>query len=198
LIRFVCDPDGKIVPDVSRKLPGRGVWVSASRAAVSAAVATDAFSKSLKRKVAASADLPGLVEELLTRRALASLSLANKAGLVVAGFVKVESAVAKDDITALLHAAEAAPDGIRKLDRKYTTVAGDIGREPIVFRHFKNAELSLALGRENVVHAAVKRGGAGDTFVKEAKRLVHYGAGPSTGAGQMPRCDVRVLDTGRE
>src|SRR5690606_38506391 len=91
LIRFVPGPDGQIVPDVGRRLPGRGVWVTAERGAVAEAVKRKAFSKGLKRQVTAAADLPDLVERLLMKRATDALSLANKAGLVTTGFTRVEA-----------------------------------------------------------------------------------------------------------
>ncbi len=83
LLRFVVDPSGAIVPDLARKLPGRGVWVTADKASVAAAVKANAFAKSLKRQVTVAPDLPDRVESLFVKRALEALSLANKAGLVV-------------------------------------------------------------------------------------------------------------------
>ena len=86
LIRFVLAPDGSIVPDLARRLPGRGVWVAATRDTVAAAVRQKAFAKSLKQQVSMPDDLPGLVERLLVKRVGEALSLTNKAGLLVAGF----------------------------------------------------------------------------------------------------------------
>ena len=94
LIRFVAGPDGAIVPDLARRLPGRGVWVDATRQAVAAAVRQKAFARSLKRQVSVPADLADLVERLMARRLAEALSIANKAGLVVAGFAKVEELIA--------------------------------------------------------------------------------------------------------
>ena len=99
-------------PDLARKLPGRGVWVSCERAHVATAVKTKAFARSLKRPVTVPADLADSVEALLLRRALAALSMANKAGLVLAGFAKIDAAIAAGEVRALLHAAEAAADGM--------------------------------------------------------------------------------------
>src|SRR5882724_10434331 len=111
LIRFVAGPDGAIVPDLARRLPGRGVWVDATRQAVAVAVRKGAFGRSLKRQVSVSSDLPAHVERLMTRRLVDALSIANKAGLVVAGFAKVDEKIMREKATALVHAADAAADG---------------------------------------------------------------------------------------
>src|ERR1700704_234923 len=86
LIRFVAGPDGAIVPDLARRLPGRGVWVDATREAVAAAVRKGVFTRSLKRQISIPSDLPATVERLMARRVADALSITNKAGLVVAGF----------------------------------------------------------------------------------------------------------------
>jgi uncharacterized protein len=167
LIRFVADPDGNLIPDLRRRLPGRGVWVEATEQRVTHAVSTKAFARGLKRPVTVPADLPATVERLIRERCLAALALANKAGRVVLGFAKVESALDKPTIAALLHAVEAADDGCRKLDRKLPPAT-----KPL--RMFTSAELSLAMGRGNVVHAALIKGGASGKFLEEAERLTRY------------------------
>ena len=93
LIRFVAGPDRAIVPDLARRLPGRGVWVDATRDAVAEAVRRKAFARSLKQNVSVPADLPDLVERLLQKRLAEAVSIANKAGLLVAGFAKVEELI---------------------------------------------------------------------------------------------------------
>jgi predicted RNA-binding protein YlxR (DUF448 family) len=174
LIRFVLGPDGLMVPDLANQLPGRGVWVCCDRQAVSAAVRLKAFSRSLRRQADASADLTNLVERLMVRRALDALSLANKAGLVVAGFTRVEAAVSTGEATLLMHGAEAADDGVDKLDRKFRAVARELGRPAPIIRVLTIEQLSLAIGRANVVHAALRNGGATANFLKEATRLTRY------------------------
>lgn len=196
LVRFVAAPDGSIVPDLARKLPGRGVWVSCERAHVATAVKTKAFARSLKRPVTVPADLADSVEALLLRRALAALSMANKAGLVLAGFVKIDAAIAAGEVRALLHAAEAAADGMAKLDRKLAAVAAARGVTPLHFNSFPGHELSLALGRANVVHAALKSGGATGQFTLEAGRLARYRSNEARAAGQSGG-PQRDLDTER-
>ncbi|MDX2157684.1 MAG: RNA-binding protein [Hyphomicrobiaceae bacterium] len=190
LIRFVADPSGSIVPDVARRLPGRGVWVRLDRATVEKAAQINVFARSLRRKVAVLDGLGDLVEALLRRRAVEALSLANKAGLVVAGFTKVDVATGRGEVVVLLHASDAAEDGAGRLDRKLAAVAA--GEEkanceaPAVVTDLTSAELSLALGRQNVVHAALRAGGAAIHFLNEAGRLKRYRANSHGDAGRPP------------
>lgn len=180
LIRFVVNPEGAIVPDLSCKLPGRGVWVRGDADTVGEAARSNAFARSLKRSVTVPEGLAGQVEALMRRRALEALSLANKAGLLVTGFAKVDTAVGRGDAAALLHAAEASADGSGKLDRKMKAVLGHIAEETgeklelHIVNQFDSTELSLATGRLNVVHAALTRGGATEKFLREAGRLKRY------------------------
>lgn len=179
LIRFVLGPDSQVFPDLANRLPGRGVWVSCDRHAVAAAVTSKAFARSLRRQAAASADLPDLVEQLMVRRALEALSLANKAGRVVAGFTRVVNAIVAGETALLVHGAEASDDGVDKLDRKFQAVARQWGRPVPVVRELTVAQLSLAMGRANVVHAALSKGGATANFLKEAMRLARFRLGQS-------------------
>lgn len=174
MIRFAVGPDGAIVPDLACRLPGRGVWVTAERSAVEKAVRGGAFARSLKRQVKAADDLAVQVETMLRKRVLAALALANKAGQVVAGFAKVEAAVGSGKAAALVHAREAASDGAGKLDRRHAAIAAATERKAVVVRDLDNAELSLALGRPHVVHAALIIGGASTNFIKEAERHRRY------------------------
>lgn len=167
LVRFVIGPDGAVVPDLKRKLPGRGLWITGTRAAVEQAVKRNVFARGFKRDVKAAADLADLVDRLLERSALDALGIAAKAGLVPAGFSKVEAALDKGVVLALIHAAEAAPDGKRKL-------APSNGSRTVVIEHFSGAQLDLALDRPNVVHAALLAGPGGETFLVRAARLARY------------------------
>jgi len=177
LIRFVAAPDGTIVPDLARRLPGRGVWISAERAAVASAVKGKAFQKSLRRAVKVAADLDLVVDKLLVRRATEALSIANKAGLVTAGFDKIDAAIGRGEVAVLLHGSEAAQDGRGKLDRKFKAVSEGRGQEATVTDLFTVEQISLAIGRPSVVHAALKRGGATDRFLNEVQRLMRYRTG---------------------
>lgn len=174
LIRFVPGPDGTIVPDLARKLPGRGVWVGCEAATLAAAVARKSFAKALKRQINIPSDLVEQVERLLVGRAVAALSIANKAGLLVTGFSKLDAELGKGGVTILVHATEAAADGCAKLDRKWKAVAADLGRAPRIVKELTIAQLDLATGRENVVHAGLSAGGATERFSIEAERLGRY------------------------
>jgi len=168
LIRFVVGPDGTVVPDVKRKLPGRGAWVTATRAAVGTAVKRNAFARAFKRQVGVPPVLVDETERLLNQAALDALSIAAKAGLVETGFAKTEAALQHKRVAAVLQAREAAPDGVRKLAaaaRRRT----EPGTLPVLL--FTNAELDLALGRTNVIHAALLAGPASEALLARYRCL---------------------------
>lgn len=173
MIRFVVGPDGTLVPDLKQKLPGRGAWVTATRAALRTALARKAFARSFRREVKAGPDLAGLTETLLERAALDALAMAGKARRVTAGFVRVESALLNEPVIALIHARDAAPDGVRKLE----AVRRHSERNIPVHDGYSSAQLDLALGRPNVVHAALLAGSESDTYMARAQRLARFRAG---------------------
>lgn len=173
MIRFVVGPGAIVVPDIRRKLPGRGVWVMARSGHVAEAVKRQAFSRGFKTKVAASESLAAEVEALLTKDCLQALSLASKAGQVVSGFAKVEEAIASGAIAGLVHAADCGADGMRKLGRSLRRRYGDERARPRV-ELFRSGQLDLALGRANVIHAALKQGAASSAFLARADRLRRY------------------------
>ncbi len=280
LIRFVRAPDGTVTPDLANKLPGRGVWVTLERGMVEKAIRQNAFARGLKQPVQVPEDLAGLIERLLRQRCVAALAIANKAGLVVAGFAKVDAAIGKGRLAALVHASEAAADGSAKLDRRLiavyrdglstksrleeantpavadaattANVTADAVPEaqandafdpvrgpdavagagatlpveavaaspvetflaekldeaapvaetsvksqeaapaprpegPVIVGDLATDELSLALGRENVVHAALSKGGAARYFLNEVERLRRYRSNPQVAEGRPPR-----------
>jgi predicted RNA-binding protein YlxR (DUF448 family) len=175
LIRYVVGPDGEVVADLKSKLPGRGLWVTASRDAVMEAVKRKAFARGFKRDIRLPADLADRTERLLQRAVVDALAIAGKAGLVAAGFAKTEAALEHGEAVAVLHAAGAAPDGIRKL------AAASRRREPaapvVVVGFLEAAELDLALNRPNVVHAALLAGPASETFLARCRRLERFRTG---------------------
>jgi predicted RNA-binding protein YlxR (DUF448 family) len=176
LIRFVVAPDGTVVADLKRKLPGRGLWVSASRATVAEAVRRNQFSRGFKRDIRASKTLPEDTESLLVRGVIEALAMAAKAGQAVSGFGKVEDALREGPVAALLHASDGAADGIRKLDaiaRQRTGNIGESGDFPTL-TILTSAQLDLALSRSNVIHAALLAGPAGKTFLSRSQILVRY------------------------
>ena len=186
LIRFVAGPDGAIVPDLARRLPGRGVWVDATREAVAVAARKGAFARSLKRQISVPPDLPAMVERLMARRLADALSIAKKAGLVVAGFAKVDELITRQRAAVLVHAADAAADGVAKLDRKFKALADVEGKSAPIIRELTSAEMSLAMGRPNVIHAAAAGGGATHRLIEEARRLRRYRLGQEPGGGVQP------------
>lgn len=180
LIRFVVAPSGEVVPDIKRKLPGRGLWISASRQTVAEAVRRHHFNRGFKRDVRVNPALAEETDALLARSAIDALGIAAKAGQVVSGFAKVEAALsqrqARTGLAALIHASDGAPDGIRKLDALARPNAGDPGQAPTfpIISCLTSAELDLALGRSNVIHAAVLAGPASRTFLSRSQTLVRY------------------------
>ena len=172
LIRFVVGPDGEAVPDLKGRLPGRGVWVTATPEALDEAVKRKAFARGFKREVRLPADLAGRTALLLEASVLDALAIAGKAGQVVTGFVKVENALLRETVRALLHAAEAAPDGVRKLDAALRR--SERAETVAVTRILRSAQLDLALGRPNVVHAALLAGPSTDTFLARLWRWQRF------------------------
>lgn len=177
MIRFVVAPDGAVIADVKRNLPGRGIWITATRQALADAIKRNAFARGFKRDVTVGPALVETAEKLLVRATLDALAIAGKAGCVAAGSGKVESAIARGQVVALLHASDAASDGIRKLDAALRRQFGDTASEVAIVDAFTTAQLDLALGRSNVVHAALLAGPASDTFLARLKRLEHFRAG---------------------
>jgi len=177
LIRFVIGPQGEVVPDLKARLPGRGVWVSAARNAVALAVKRKSFARAFRREVVVPAELAARVEDLLARAALDALAMAGKAGQAVSGFTKVEEALRQDHIMGIVHASDAAPDGIRKIGQILRQTHG-AGPDSIpVITAFMSAQLDLALGRPNVIHAALLAGPASTTFTARSLRLERFRTG---------------------
>jgi len=177
LIRFVVGPGGEAIPDIKSKLPGRGVWVTATREALEDAIKRKAFARGFKRDVRLPADLAARTDRLLEQAVLDALAMAHKAGLVAAGFNRAAAALERENAVALLHSVAASPDGVRKLE-----AAGRHrpSREVPLIEFLTSAQLDLALGRPNVVHAALLAGPASDTLLSRSRRLERFRAG---GAG---------------
>jgi uncharacterized protein len=192
MIRFVVGPDGEAIPDLKRKLPGRGVWVTATQDALSDALKRKALARGFKREVRLPADLVARTGQLLERAALDALAMAGKAGLVATGFTRVEAALAQEKVIALLHAAEAAADGIRKLDAAWRRRPE---RGPIItIGLLTSAQLDLALGRPNVIHAALLAGPSSDTFLARLRRLERFRSGEPSRPGKSTRLEMDTDD----
>jgi len=179
MIRFVVGPHGEAVPDVKRKLPGRGIWVTATRAAIEDAVKRNVFARGFKRDVRVARDLAAQTERMIERAALEALAIAGKAGTVVSGFSRVEKALGGNNILALIHAVDAGDDGKRKLAAALQRNTTGESREIVMIDAFFGAQLDLALNRPNVVHAALLSGPGSETFLARVARLTRFRAGSS-------------------
>ncbi|MDI7862935.1 RNA-binding protein [Rhizobiaceae bacterium n13] len=190
LIRFVAGPDGTVVPDLKRQLPGRGCWVKAERPLVDRAVSRKLFGRALKTEVKADADLGATVDRLLVAQLAGMMHMARKAGQFVTGSAKVDLAVRSGAAIAVFHAVDAAADGVRKIDqaRKAWHLGMETEAEIPSFRVFSEAEMEELMGQNAFIHACALAGQAGEGVVKRANLLEQYRNGGQSratgGAGQ--------------
>ena len=161
LIRLALGPDGQVAPDVRARAPGRGAWIGVDRPALEAARAKGKLKAALARAfktgdVAVPADLGEKIETALRRAALDRLGLEAKAGNLVTGSDRIDTAARRGQVALLIHAGDASQEGRRKLDQAWRVGRDEegSGRQGLVLP-VGRAILSLALGRENVVHAAI-------------------------------------------
>ncbi|MBD8066398.1 RNA-binding protein [Devosia sp. PTR5] len=180
LVRFAVSPDGLIVPDVDARAEGRGVWITLSHEAVAEAVRKKAFARSLKSAVEVPDDLADLTKLRLEQRLLSALGMARKAGQFITGATKVRSALEANEVVALLTASDAAEDGRNKMAGTLRALnharreQGFAGAEVPHFELLSSAQMGLALGLENVIHAALTTGAAAQSAVEKARRLAQY------------------------
>lgn len=204
LIRFVLGPDGMIVPDTDNKAEGRGVWITLSRDAVEQAVKKKAFVKSLKTEVKVPDDLAGLTQLRLEQRFLSALGMCRKAGQFVSGATKVRALLGTGDLIALLTATDASPDGRSKMVGPLKALhyaAEEEGIEGFSVPHFEllsSEQMGLALGLENVIHAALTKGAAARSALAKARRLALYSAKPGQNDSGRPAVDAEILSNGME
>jgi predicted RNA-binding protein YlxR (DUF448 family) len=176
LIRFAAAPDGSVVPDVAAKLPGRGLWVEATKSAIAKAVDKKLFARAAKAQVTATADLADRVEKALVTRMIGDLGIARRSGALVLGFDNVlRDLMGPKPPKALIEAFDGASDGKRKL----YAAAHRLELKCVVIEALTSAELGLALGRENVIHAAVQPGGFADRLILDAERLSGFRSRPT-------------------
>lgn len=182
LVRFVVGPDGSIVPDVEARAEGRGVWITLSHACVAEAVKKKAFARSLKAQVSVADDLAELTRLRLEQRLLSALGMARKAGQFVTGATKVKTALQSGQALALITATDAAEDGRNKMLGALKALnharreAGISGPGLPHFESLSSVQMGLALGLENVIHAALTTGAAAQSAVDKANRLARYNA----------------------
>ncbi len=182
LIRFVVAPDGTVVPDLRRRLPGRGVWVTADADHVARAERKGLLTRAFEGPSHVEPGLVERVDRLLLAAAIGALALARKAGSLVAGTAKVEAALARDPVVGLIHAAEAGADGTAKLDSAARRRFGE-GGLPII-RLLTGEDLDLAFGRTNVIHAALLAGPASTNLLARIRDLDRFrGNRAPNGAG---------------
>lgn len=179
LIRFVAAPDGSIVPDLKRQLPGRGCWVTPRRDLLDKAVAKKLFARALKRDVKVDANLGETVDRLLAQQLAGMMNLARKAGQFVSGSAKVEAAVRSGEALAVFHSTDAAADGVRKIDqaRKAWHLGMGTDAEIPSYHLLSGAEMDELMGQNAFIHACALAGQAGEGVVKRANVLEQYRTG---------------------
>jgi len=170
LVRFVAGPDGRVVPDLARKLPGRGLWVAASRPAVETAARKGLFARAAKAKLVAAPDLADQVERLIALRLLAALGLARKAGDLTFGYEKVMAALGAGKVAWLIEASDGADDGRRKL----LAASRRAPSRPRILTTFSSSELGLALGAPNVIHTGFLAGRGAERWTVDVERLAGF------------------------
>jgi predicted RNA-binding protein YlxR (DUF448 family) len=170
LIRFVAGPGGMVVPDLGRTLPGRGMWVEATRAAVDTAAKKGLFSRSAKTKLAAAPDLADQVEILLARRCLDRLGLARRAGALTCGFDQASTALNSGRAAWIIEAMDGAADGRRKL----LQIARRQPRPPQLCGAFSSEELGLASGLGHVIHLVFLAGRWAERWTEDIGRLAGF------------------------
>ncbi|MDO6730676.1 RNA-binding protein [Marinovum sp. 2_MG-2023] len=175
MIRFVVGPEAQVVPDILGRLPGRGIWVLATRAAVTKAADKKLFSRSAKQPVQVPDGLVQEVERQLARRVVDLISLARKGGGAVAGYEKVKDWLMKDEAEVLIQASDGSERGKTKLSTPY-------GGSYIGW--LTAGELGLAFGRQTVIHGALASGGLTERVVEEAARLKNLRVNDDGGSGR--------------
>lgn len=178
LIRFVVGPEGRIVPDLAGKLPGRGLYVTADRAVIDKAAAKNLFSRAAKQPVQVPDGLSDLLEQMLLRRVIDLISLARKSGDAVSGYEKVKTKLQMEQATVLIQALDGSGRGKTKLSTPYG------GR---YIGWLSADELGAAFGRQTVIHAALGTGGLVPRIVEEAMRLKGLRVSPVAETGSEDR-----------
>jgi len=180
LVRLALAPDGQILPDIRAKAPGRGAWIGVTRAELEAAIAKGRLKGALSRAfktgdIRIPDDLADRIESALQRNALDRLGLEAKAGALLTGGEKIETAARSGKLRLLLHAADAGEDGSRRLAQAWRVGSDREGSDlkgltlPV-----PRTILSLALGRENVVHAALTDARAAKRVSEALDRWLHF------------------------
>ena len=189
LVRLAISPDGDVLPDPLAKAPGRGAWIGVSRAELDQAIAKGRLKGALARAFKGAPlqvpdSLPELVEAALVRSLLDRLGLEMRAGRIILGTERIGEHARGGAVALLLHARDAAEDGTRKLDQAWR-----VGREAEgsgergIRLPLDRADLSVALGRDNVVHLALADDAAAERILRILQRLLHF-QGPESAAAE--------------
>jgi predicted RNA-binding protein YlxR (DUF448 family) len=181
MLRFVAGPDGDVVPDLKARLPGRGCWVMGERRHVRQAMKKNSFARALKVAVTVPDDLDETIDRLIVRDLVGMIALARKAGQIVAGASRVDAAVRSGAAVAVLHATDAAPDGVRKIDQARSAWSAAGGDEIASFHLLSAEEMAIVMSGGHVIHLAVLAGQAGEGVVKRARMLDRYRNGAENG-----------------
>lgn len=174
MIRFVLGPEGVVYPDLKRKLPGRGVWVTASRKMVEQAISRCAFARGFKNQVRVDKNLADLIESLLRDDALQALMMAKKSGLATIGQAKAEALVKAGRASIVLQALDAGQDGAGKMAAAIRSQVSKSGDEIRLIDAFSSDELDAAFNKVNTVFVALEKGGATQKLAEAVDRLVKY------------------------
>ncbi|EJF83651.1 RNA-binding protein [Bartonella rattimassiliensis] len=193
LIRFVIGPNNQIVPDLKANLPGRGVWVSAHHAVIEKAIKQKSFHKNFKTDVEVAPNLGHVVDTLLLKAALASLSMARKAGAIIMGATKVDAAIRSGQVILVLHAKEATEDGKRKIAQAIHTIQQQTNRTIKTMSLFTSDEMRVAFGSNLVMHAALLDTKAAEGFLKTTHKLITYRDDKHSKLGEMTAQAVKEV-----
>ncbi|WP_455466314.1 RNA-binding protein [Bartonella sp. B39] len=193
LIRFVIGPNNQIVPDLKSNLPGRGVWVSARHSAIEAAIKQKAFKRNFKTDVEVAPNLANIVDTLLVKAALSSLSIARKAGAIVMGATKVDAAIRSGQVILVLHAKETTEDGKRKIAQAIHTIQQQTNRNIKIISLFTSDEMRVAFGANPVMHAALLDTKVAEGFLKTIYKLLAYRDEKHSKPGEMTAQAVKEV-----
>ena len=180
LLRLAVSPEGEVLPDARARAPGRGAWIGVDRAALAEAQASGKLKAALTRAfktggLTIPAELPGLAEKALVRAFLDRLGLEMRAGKLILGSDRIANDARMGKVAALYHAADASEDGSRKLDQAFRVGRDAEGTGLAGVRlPLDRAALSVALGRDNVVHLALADRASAERVAVPLRRLLHF------------------------
>ena len=173
LMRFVQNPAGEVIPDPKGELPGRGVWVTSVRSTIEKAIKDQVFTRGFKSNVSVDVSIVDQIDKLLENFALSYLGLARKAGLVVAGFTKVITAIRDGAVCGIIHANDASEEGLKKVLKSIFSQSGK-NTGISVIRIFTTNQLAPIFGDKNVVNVALLTGSMSHTLISRAKKLAQF------------------------